>query len=45
MGNRAETPQDDPAQNRPLSNTICNAGYGVDRVDLAAGIVYLTKAA
>ena len=25
--------------------TIYNAGYDVDRVDLAAGIVYLTKAA
>ena len=34
-----------PAQDRPLSNTIYNAGYDVDRVDLAAGIVYLTKAA
>ena len=34
-----------PAQDRPLSNTIYNAGYNVDRVDLAAGIVYLTKAA
>ena len=33
------------AQDRPLSNTIYNAGYDVDRVDLAAGIVYLTKAA
>ena len=32
-------------QERPLSNTIYNAGYDVDRVDLAAGIVYLTKAA
>ena len=29
-----------PAQDRPLSNTIYNAGYDVDRVDLAAGIVY-----
>ena len=37
--------QDDPAQDRPLSNTIYNAGYDVDRVDLAAGIVYLTRAA
>ena len=26
-------------------HTIYNAGYDVDRVDLAAGIVYLTKAA
>lgn len=34
-----------PAQDSPLSNTIYNAGYDVDRVDLAAGIVYLTKAA
>ena len=34
-----------PAQDRPLSNTIYNAGYDVDRVDLAAGIAYLTKAA
>lgn len=34
-----------PAQDRSLSNTIYNAGYDVDRVDLAAGIVYLTKAA
>ena len=34
-----------PAQDRPLSNTIYNAGYDVDRVDLAAEIVYLTKAA
>ena len=34
-----------PAQDRPLSNTIYNAGYDVVRVDLAAGIVYLTKAA
>ena len=34
-----------PAQDRPLSNTIYNAGYDVDRVDLAAGIVYLTRAA
>ena len=34
-----------PAQDRPLSNTIYNAGYDVDQVDLAAGIVYLTKAA
>ena len=34
-----------PAQDRPLSNTIYNAGYDIDRVDLAAGIVYLTKAA
>lgn len=34
-----------PAQDRSLSNTIYNAGYVVDRVDLAAGIVYLTKAA
>ena len=34
-----------PAQDRPLSNTIYNAGYDVDRVDLVAGIVYLTKAA
>ena len=34
-----------PAQGGPLSNTIYNAGYDVDRVDLAAGIVYLTKAA
>lgn len=33
-----------PAQDRPLSNTIYNAGYDVDRVDLASGIVYLTKA-
>ena len=33
------------AQGRPLSNTIYNAVYDVDRVDLAAGIVYLTKAA
>ena len=32
-------------QERTLSNTIYNAGYDVDRVDLAAGIVYLTKAA
>ena len=32
-------------QERPLSNTIYNAGYDVDRVDLAAEIVYLTKAA
>ena len=31
-------------QERPLSNTIYNAGYDVDRVDLAARIVYLTKA-
>ena len=34
-----------PAKDRPLSNTIYNAGYDVDRVDLAAEIVYLTKAA
>ncbi len=34
-----------PAQDRPLSNTIYNAEYDVDRVDLAAGIVYLTRAA
>ena len=34
-----------PAQDKPLSNTIYNAGYDVDRVDLAARIVYLTKAA
>ena len=45
MGNRAEAPQDDPAQDRPMSNTIYNAEYDVDRVDLAAGIVYLTRAA
>ena len=44
MGNRTETPLNDPAQDIPLSNTIYNAGYDVDRVDLAAGIVYLTKA-
>ena len=32
-------------QERPLSNTIYNAGYDVDRVNLAAGSAYLTKAA
>ena len=32
-------------QERPLSNTIYNAGYDVDRVYLAAGSAHLTKAA
>ena len=32
-------------QERPLSNTIYNAGYDVDRVNLAAGNAHLTKAA
>ena len=32
-------------QERPLSNTIYNAGYDVDRVNLAAGSAHLTKAA
>ena len=32
-------------QERPLSNTIYNAGYAVDRVNLAAGSAHLTKAA
>ena len=32
-------------QERPLSNTIYNAGYDVDRVNLAAVSAYLTKAA
>jgi hypothetical protein len=32
-------------QERPLSNTIYNAGYDVDRVNLAAWSVHLTKAA
>ena len=34
-----------PAQDSPLSNTIYNAGYDVDRVNLAAGSAHLTKAA
>lgn len=32
-------------QERPLSNTIYNAGYDVDRVNLATVSAYLTKAA
>ena len=31
-------------QERPLSNTIYNAGYDVDRVNLAAVSAHLTKA-
>mgnify|MGYP006924268522 CR=1 FL=1 len=32
-------------QERPLTNTIYNAGYDVDRVNLAAVSAHLTKAA